>query len=200
MIEQKRICNEPSNHLAKNKCFAKLLESINFGLRYGQGYPLSDLRDTINGYSDEVDIFSNRHNAHVKDSKRLRRTRKPAVLYSNITLLSKLPKDMNNFWPSNTKKSKLQQLLKDWLIEMFTKSSTDFYSVLSKLISEESSSTLTQSIRNCFMEQHHISHAIHAIRNDCKRIVILSSDTEVFVLALHFYPIFEIIIIIKHFF
>ena len=37
-----------------------MLESIDFGLRHGQGYPLSYLRDTNNGYSDKVDIFSNR--------------------------------------------------------------------------------------------------------------------------------------------
>ena len=53
-------CDGPSNSLAKNKCFAGLLENIDFALKDGQGFALSDLRDNVNGFSDSQETFSNR--------------------------------------------------------------------------------------------------------------------------------------------
>lgn len=38
-------CDAPSNSLAKNKCFARLFENIDFALKGGQGFALSDLRN-----------------------------------------------------------------------------------------------------------------------------------------------------------
>ena len=53
-------CDAPSNSRAKNRCFAKLLESIDSPLKNGQGFALSDLRDNLNGFSDSTEMFSNR--------------------------------------------------------------------------------------------------------------------------------------------
>jgi len=53
-------CDVPSNSTAQNRCFAKLLESIDSPLKNGQGFALSDLRDNLNGFSDSTEMFSNR--------------------------------------------------------------------------------------------------------------------------------------------
>ena len=92
-------------------------------------------------------IFDSYIEGSVKDSERLRRTQKPPVLYSNITLESKLPRDMDSFWPSAANKAKLEQLMKGWLIGHFTAESVDVHIVLSRIVGDETS-TQTQSIRN----------------------------------------------------
>ena len=53
-------CDGPSNSLTKNKCFAWLLENIDFALKDGQGFALSNLRDNVNGFRDSQETFSNR--------------------------------------------------------------------------------------------------------------------------------------------
>ena len=147
-------------------------------------------------------IFDSYTEGSVKDSERLRRTQKPPVLYSNITLESKLPRDMDSFWPSAANKAKLEQLMKGWLIGHFTAESVDVHFLSSRIVGDETL-TQTQSIRNGIVSEHPvldsvhevadiriIPHALHAIRSNCTRIVILSSDTDVLVVAMYFYHIF----------
>ena len=80
--------------------------------------------------------------------------------------------------------------------------SVDVHIVLSRIVGDKTS-TKTQSIRNGIVSQHPeldldheeadiriIPHALHAIRSNCTRIVILSSDTDVFAVAMYFYHIF----------
>ena len=67
------------------------------------------------------------------------------------------------------------------------------------------SSKATQSIRKGIISQYPdldsdheevdipiIPRALHAVRSSCKRVVILSSDTDVFIFAMHFYDIFAV--------
>ena len=92
--------------------------------------------------------------------------------------------------------------MKGWLIDNFTAESVDVHIVLSRIVGDETS-TPTQSIRNGVVSQQPeldsdheeadiriIPHALHAIRSSCTRIEILSSDTDVFVVAIYFYHIF----------
>ena len=98
-------------------------------------------------------VFDSYIEGSVKDNEQLRRSQKPPVLYSNITQASKLPKDMDSFWPSAANKVKLEQVIKGWLINHFIEESIDIHIVLSKIMGEESS-TATQSIRNGIISQH----------------------------------------------
>ena len=95
---------------------------------------------------------------------------------------------MDSFWSSAAKKAKLEQLMKVWLIGHFTAESVDVHIVVSRIVGDETS-TQTQSIRNGIVSQHPeldsdheeadiriIPHALHAVRSNCTRIVILSSD------------------------
>ena len=92
--------------------------------------------------------------------------------------------------------------MKGWLNGHFTAESVDVHIVLSGIVRVETS-TQTHSIRNGIVCQHSeldsdheeadiriIPHALHAIRSNFTRIVILSSDTDVFVVAMYFYHIF----------
>ena len=84
-------------------------------------------------------VFDSYIEGSVKDNERLRRSQKPPVLYSNIAQASKLPKDMDSFWPSTANKVKLEQVIKGWLINHFIEESIDVHIVLSKIMGEESS-------------------------------------------------------------
>ena len=138
----------------------------------------------------------------MKDSERQRRTQKPPVMYTNISMESKLPRDMDSFWPSAVNKAKLEQLLKDSLVDHFTAAPTDILIVVSQITGDDTS-TPTQCIQNGrVFEQPEldsdleeadiriIPHTLHAVRGECTHIVILSSDTDVFVVAMHFLHIF----------
>lgn len=147
-------------------------------------------------------IFDSYIEGSVKDSERLRRTQKPPVLYSNIILETKLPRDMDSFWPSAANKAKLEQLMKGWLVEHFSADPIDVHIVLSRIVGDDTS-TQTKSIKNGVVFEHPeldtdleeadiriIPHALHAVRSGIPCIVILSSDTDVFVVAMYFCHIF----------
>jgi hypothetical protein len=130
----------------------------------------------------------------------MRRTQKTPVLYSNITLESKLAKDMDSFWPSAANKVQMELLIKGYIMDHFTAHPDGVVIVLSRIVGDETS-TPTQSIKNGEVFQHPdldtdheeadiriIPHAVTAVKQSCMaRIVILSSDTDVFVVAMYFY-------------
>jgi len=117
-------------------------------------------------------------------------------LYSNIALESKLPRDMDSFWPSAANRVKLEQLIKGYnvIMDHFTAHRDNLLIVLSQIVGDETS-TSTQSIKNGEVFQHPdldtdheeadiriIPHAVHVLRQSCMTwIVILSSDNDVFV-------------------
>jgi hypothetical protein len=136
----------------------------------------------------------------VKDSERQRRAVKTPILVSDIFEETKLPRDMDTFWPSSENKLELEELLKRCLIKHFSQSSLDIHIVLSGMAqSGESASLQAQSIKTGSIDSHPeldsdleeadvriIPHALHAARNGLQRLVVLSGDTDVFVLCLHF--------------
>ena len=138
----------------------------------------------------------------MKDSERLRRAEVLPILYSNITLDSKLPKVMEAFWPAPENKVKLEQLIKDYVVSRCTAENYSFEIVLSRIIGDEISSetiSIVNSKIGCYSElntDHEeadvriIPHVDHAIRRNCERAVILSSDADVFAISLNFYYIF----------
>jgi len=150
-------------------------------------------------------IFDSYIEGSLKDSERQRRTQKNPVLYSNIALESKLPTDMGSFWPSAANKVKLEQLIKGYIMDHVTAHPDNLLIVLSRIVGNETS-TPTQSIKNGEVFQHPdvdtdheevniriIPHAVHVVRQSCmSRIVILSSDSDVFVVAMYFYHLLTV--------
>jgi len=101
---------------------------------------------------------------------------------------------MDSLWPSASNKVKLEQLIKGYAMDHFTAHPDNLLIVLSQIVGNETS-TPTQSIKNGDLDTDHeeaniqiIPHAVHVVRQSCMtRIVVLSSDTDVFVVAIYFY-------------
>ena len=56
----------------------------------------------------------------MKDNERKRRKFKIPILLSDIANDTRLPKDMDSFWPSADNKIKLEILLRNWLKDYHT--------------------------------------------------------------------------------
>lgn len=150
--------------------------------------------------ADRIDlVFDAYIDGSVKDSERVRRTTNKPVEISIISEQTPLPVNMESFWPANTNKVKLQNLIRKWILENASRLWPEKELVLSSII-EHGTCTACQSISNgniCryedleqFIEEADvrlIPHAMHAIHRGTTRILILCSDTDVFVLGLSFW-------------
>jgi len=104
------------------------------------------------------------------------------------------------FWLSVANKVKLEQLIKGYIMDHFTTHPDNLLIVLSQIVCDKTSIP-TQSIENGEVFQHPdldtnheeadiqiIPHAAYVVRQGCMTwIVILSSDTDVFIIAMYFY-------------
>jgi len=104
------------------------------------------------------------------------------------------------FWLSAANKVKLEQLIKGYIMDHFTSHPDNLLIIKSRIVGDKRS-ILTQSIKNGEVFQHPnldtdheeadiqiIPHAVYVVRQTCMtRIVILSSDTGMFVVAMYFY-------------
>jgi len=102
--------------------------------------------------------------------------------------------------PSAANKVKLEQLIKGYVMDHFIAHPDNLLIVLSWIVGDETS-TPTQLIKSGEVFKHpdldtdheeaHIQiipHAVHVVRQSCMTwIVILSGDTDVFVIAMYFY-------------
>ena len=132
----------------------------------------------------------------VKDSERRRRCNCSPVDLNEVSTETKLPVIMDTFWASTTNKVKLQNLLKNYILNN-PKPMTDI--VVSSLgTSNEtqpckgffSDSSTTAPVIDATLEEADVKvipHAFHAVCNGVTRVVILSSDTDVMVLGLHYW-------------
>ena len=68
-------------------------------------------------------------------------------MYTNIALESKLPRDMDSLWPSAANKVKLEQLIKGFVMDLFTAHPDNLLIVLSWIMGDKTS-TPTQLIKN----------------------------------------------------
>ena len=109
------------------------------------------------------------------------------------------------FWQSAANKVKLEQLIKRYVMDYFTAHSDNLIIVLSRIVGDQTSIP-TQLIKNGEVLQHPdldtdheeadiriIPHAVDVVRHSCMTwIVILSSDTDVFVAAMYFYHLLAV--------
>jgi len=107
------------------------------------------------------------------------------------------------FWLSAANKVKLEQLIKGYIMDHFTAHPDNYFLIVLSRIVGDKTSIPTQSIKNGEVFQHPdldtdheeadiqiILHAVYVLRlcmTRIVRIVILSSDTDVFVEAMYFY-------------
>ena len=137
----------------------------------------------------------------VKDSERGRRSRSRAIDMGYLACATPLPVDMDSFWSSSNNKTKLQQLLREQLVDLPSgRCSAEL--VVSGVGGE--SPQHCQSVHNGTVthlsdldidieesDERLVPHAMHAVKTGSVRIVLLSSDTDVFVLGLFFWKMLQ---------
>ena len=140
----------------------------------------------------------------VKDNERQRRMSKTPIVLSDITNDTRLPKDMDSFWPSADNKVKLEVLLRNWLKEHYTHQNDQGLKVFFSQIVGVNVSVTTEIISDGALSVHPsldsnleeadiriIPHCLDSVRSGLKRLAILSNDTDVFVIAMYFVECFK---------
>ena len=135
------------------------------------------------------------HDNSIKAEKRLRRMRTDPINMTISSNMTALPKDMDASWASVHIKNQLQKFFKAHIIQ--NKDRLDRITVyLSDVIDEKAiklkngqvievpqlSSTLEEADERLFI---HVNHAVK--ETHAENLLITSSDTDVFVCAVHFY-------------
>jgi len=192
----------------KPGCNTAYLVDVMANLRKIQIKPLKlfkDLCDNIlemnlqsaRGASQIHFVFDSYMSGSVKDSERIRRSTLKPIEINVINDETPLPVNMDFFWPSNSNKAKLQLYLYHFLQREAPKRCPGTEIVLSGTDGESELPCLVLhngAIRNephldISIEEADIRllpHAVWATTQGITRIVILSNDTDVIVLMLHF--------------
>jgi len=110
---------------------------------------------------------------------------------------------MDSFWASSGNKARLEELLTRFLIDQCPTRVPGVEIVVSQ-IEGSTVSTKTRSVHSGITNEYNeldstleeadvriMPHVLHVIRTGIKRIVVLSSETDVLVLLLHFSQIFK---------
>ena len=144
-------------------------------------------------------VFDSYVEGSVKDNERQRRKSKTPIVLSDITNDTRLPKDMDSFWPSADNKVKLEVLLRNWLKDYYTHQKVHGLKVVfSQIVGANVSvscefisdgevcelSCLDSSLEEADIRI--IPHCLDSVRSGLMRLVILSNDTDVFVVAMYF--------------
>jgi hypothetical protein len=157
-------------------------------------------------YAERIDLVfdSYTHNeVSIKDGERLRRQQATPIELSVVESETKLPVKMETFWPSNSNKDKLEALLHECALEAAKTVIPDVQVIASHMLRKEDDLPCTQSYNgnisileelNLPIEEADdriIAHAWYAVKRGTRRIVVLSADTDVFVLLLYYWKQFH---------
>ena len=148
-------------------------------------------------------VFDSYIEGSVKDSERKRRCQYMPIEVNNLKLDTPLPVEMGTFWASSNNKSKLQKLLKKYLMTTVHDQNPNLELVLSGAYGEV-------EISNCYKICQHnttavssldldieeadvriIPHALDAVTLGSTRVVLMSNDTDVLVISLCYWDLFK---------
>jgi len=150
-------------------------------------------------HADRIDrIFDYYMKQSIKDSERQRRSSISPIELGTIYRVTPLPVEMNNFWVSSENKQHLQELLHK---EATAQADSKFPAVdivASYMPGESPSPCLSmldgdkKEIPELHLDTEEadcriIQHAMHATRNRKKCIIVLSTDSDVMVLLMHYW-------------
>ena len=145
-------------------------------------------------------VFDSYNEGSVKDTERSRRSTVTPIEISIVAEDTPLPVNMDTFWASISNKAKLQALLRKFVIENAENMCPEVELVFSGFCAQSMSLPCQSQKEGCLLslpeldltieeaDVRLIPHSIHATQAGAKRLVILSGDTDVMVLALYFYP------------
>ena len=151
---------------------------------------------------DRLDlVFDSYVESSIKDSERSRRQNKAPIEMNYISCDTPLPVEMDRFWSSSNNKVKLQMLLHEQAIKRAVEAPSSVHVVASCFSGESGSVPCKQvlngdsaaEIANLYCpdveeaDARIVPHAMHAVRSGIERILVLSGDTDVFVLLMFYW-------------
>lgn len=145
-------------------------------------------------------IFDSYFENSPKSSERLRRCQSSCIIFNDINEATALPKEEDKFWGASENKILLQTFLCRY-IEKHQDRFSNIQIVFSttntepcKVINYDNSEVYLQVHQRNDIEESDIKimiHINHAVMNGFINIHVISSDTDVIVLALYFYNFFQ---------
>ena len=138
----------------------------------------------------------------IKDSERKRRSHVQPIELSKIDSSTKLPVEMEKFWPSSKNKLNLEIILHKEIIETSNKYVRDQEVVAGFIPGENAVECISISNRNMrpypelnlYYEEADaliLHHVVHLLRCGFQNILVLSADTDVLVILLHFFFVLQ---------
>ena len=144
-------------------------------------------------------VFDTYLDGSIKDSERKRRSSNKPIEINSVTEETPLPIDMDTFWPSSGNKIKLQLLLRKWLLANGFEKFPHIKIILSgtgvresdrnpcECVTGANESAIVSELQFDIEEAdvRLMPHAVHAVQDMTRCIVIISNDTDVVVLGIH---------------
>ena len=176
--------------IKENKTFGHLCKSFfNYVFKIGE-------------VTDRIDfVFDSYMEGSIKDSERRRRQTVAAIDLNDIENSTPLPVEMDRFWGSSNNKLKLEILLHTEVLEEERKKSSSVQ-VIASSFSGTSLMVPCYSVENGLKSEikelctdieeadaRLIPHSMHAVKNGVKRLVVMSSDADIFVLLMYYWDI-----------
>ncbi len=140
-------------------------------------------------------VFDTYIEGSVKGSERARRNTTPAVEISTIQTDTLFPVNLDSFWGANSNKQKLQMLIRNTILSDPSQLSSANLVLSGEGTTDESrvpcqdeNGEVIDELQNDIEEADGriIPHILYAVKEGSKRVVVLSNDTDVLVLDLHY--------------
>lgn len=155
--------------------------------------------DSTSKCASRIDlVFDSYVESSLKDSERLRREKKPAIELHDVSRTTPLPQEIDRFWPSRVNKTKFETLIhaealtQNWtgpqvevIVSNFYGPDSNVLPCLLKTSRNVEVSELKSEVEEADMRI--IPHAMHAVKQGYKCIIVLSSDTDVFILLIFYW-------------
>jgi hypothetical protein len=156
------------------------------------------------GVSERIDIiFDNYYDRSIKGFERSRRSKKVPVEFGYPQGYTPLPIDMEAYWASSQNKMQLESFFIDWMTQnavSLTGTLTIFLGGGHKTDPKRclvicNGNIKEEALLQCNLEEaddRMLFHVSHMVSSEAKRVVICSTDTDVFVNALyHFHDTWQ---------
>ncbi|KAJ8668266.1 hypothetical protein QAD02_009929 [Eretmocerus hayati] len=142
-------------------------------------------------------VFDSYFASSPKHSERLRRQKEACVTYHQINGSIVLPKQTEKFWGSSQNKILLQKFLRSFLQteEKLSNFELVFSSMNDLPCTSNNKDLLIDALQCPQIEEADVKmilHVNHAVNHEIKNIYLLSSDTDVIVLVMHFFKTFSL--------
>ena len=143
-------------------------------------------------------VFDSYLDRFIKDSERKKRAKKSPIELHNIERKTPLPVEMDRFWPSSKNKAGLENLIHQeaqshsWnkcITEVFISGfefSLGFNTLSYKLFGGSLHQVPELDLNIEEADLRNAVHALHATKEALKQLVVLSADSDVFILLVHY--------------